>query len=285
MSNIKAQQSIIESTESIKYTTGALRDISAIELQQLREEYKKNDLFYSELQDLYQIVWKIADAQNRLDFIDKRKHRSTLYVAYTTNRHFYGVLNHDVMRAFFAETDENSKCLIIGETGKEIWKNSGKKSSFIDFLSFIGDTPNKEERQTFLNTSVNYDSVIVFYPRFVSVYKQRADSLDVTFRPAESKLSDKIKEELPKYLLEPNIEQMIAFFNTQVRYMLFERMLLESELSRVAARLVRMDSAEHNATDMLKIEHRELRRIERSFSSSRMLETMVGYIQWHKTTM
>lgn len=285
MSNIKTQQRVIESTESVKYTTGALRDISAIELQHLREQFNKNDLFYSELQDLYQIVWKIADDQNRLDFINKKKHKSTLYVAYTTNRHFYGVLNHDVMRAFFAEIDDDSKCLIIGETGKGIWINSDKKNSSVDFLSFVGDTPNKEERKVFLDTSADYDSVIVFYPRFVSVYEQQANSVDVTFRPAESKLSKEAEEELPKYLLEPNIEQMIAFFNTQVRYMLFERMLLESELSRVAARLVRMDLAEHNATDMLKSEHKKLRRIERSFSSSRMLETMVGYIQWHKTTM
>ena len=74
---------------------------------------------------------------------------------------------------------------------------------------------------------------------------------------------------------------MLEFFNTQVRYVLFERMLLETRLSRVAARLVKMDTADQNAEALIGAERRELRRAKSSFSSRRMIETLVGYLQWH----
>jgi F0F1-type ATP synthase gamma subunit len=71
------------------------------------------------------------------------------------------------------------------------------------------------------------------------------------------------------------------FFKTQVRYVLFERMLLETQLSRVAARLAKMDAADTNAEQLIKNERKELRRANASFSSRRMIETLVGYLQWH----
>ena len=82
-------------------------------------------------------------------------------------------------------------------------------------------------------------------------------------------------------MFEPDLSEMVSFFNTQVRYILFERLLLETQISRVAARLVKMDTADQNAHDIIKLEMRTMRRIRTSFSSKRMLETVVGFIQWH----
>ena len=149
MSNIKTQQQIIEGMESVKYTTGALRDISAIELRQLREKFKRNDQFYTELQDLYQVVWKMGDASKRLGLTEQNRQPKTLHVAYTTNRQFYGMLNYDVMRSLLDNTSADSNCLIIGKTGKQIWENYREQRASVDFLSFAGDTPDKEEIRLF----------------------------------------------------------------------------------------------------------------------------------------
>lgn len=283
MSNITTQKHIIEDVASVEYITGALRDISAIELQGLRERYTRNELFYADLRNLHQLVWRIAETTGKNDlFVTKNK--GSLFVAYTTNKHFYGSLNYDVMQAFIKATTSKDACLILGGTGKEIWRGATKKRKETTFLSFKDDAPDSDEIRGFLERISAYAHVHIWYPGFVSMYEQSATTIDITFRPERIKDTPHLKEELPQYFLEPDLEQMFAFFTTQVRYILFERVLLETQLSRVAARLVKMDTADHNAIDMLKREYREMRRARNSFSSSRMLETLVGYIQWHNTT-
>jgi len=268
----------------VKYITSALRDISAVDLKNVRDRYMQNSKFYAELQYLYQLIWRIASHEGNEELLHI-KQKKPLYVAYTTNRHFYGSLNHDVMRLFLRSTSTDDSCLIIGGTGREIWRTIQKKRKEVRFMSFADDQPTSDETQALLKDLTSYTRVYVCFPHFVSVYDQRADIQDITFRPTKDMLRAYAKEEIPQYFLEPDLPEMFAFFNTQVRYVLFERTLLEAQLSRVAARLVKMDMADHNAADVLKHENIELRRAYNSFFTSRMLETVSGYIQWHKTNI
>ena len=279
MSRIGEQKSRINDIEAARYITGALRDISAVELKKLRKKFEQNDKFYSELEELFQLIWRIASA-NSNEFSINTSSKS-LYVAYTTNRHFYGSINHDVMKKFIAGTDVKDTCLIIGDVGKQIWMSKGQKRSGVSFLSFAEDEPNINEISSLMNKVKEHKHVYVFYPGFTSVFHQDVQMVDITFRPSKKTSSKKKFEDLPQYLFEPDLSEMVTFFNNQVRYALFERLLLETQISRIAARLVKMDTADQNAHDIIKLETRTLRRIRTSFSSKRMLETVVGYIQWH----
>jgi len=280
MSRIGEQKSRINDIEAARYITGALRDISAVELKRLRKRFEQNDMFYSELRELFQLVWRIASADNN-DVVVTKSTKS-LYIAYTTNRHFYGSLNHDVMKKFIAGTNAKDSCLIIGDVGKEIWMSKGQKRREVSFLSFAGDEPDVNEKSALMKQVEEHKHVYVFYPGFTSVFHQDVEMVDITFRPTKNPSTKKEEyEDLPQYLFEPDLSEMVSFFNNQVRYALFERLLLETQISRVAARLVKMDTADQNAHDIIKLETRSLRRIRTSFSSKRTLETVVGYIQWH----
>jgi F0F1-type ATP synthase gamma subunit len=182
-------------------------------------------------------------------------------------------------------TSSKDECLIIGTTGREVWRSATKKRKQVEFVTFADDTPNAQETRDFLGRIQPYEHVYVFFPGFVSVYQQRATMVDITFRPTKTSANVHEMSDLPEYFLEPDIREMFAFFSTQVRFVLFERMLLETELSRVSARLVRMDVADHNAALMLKREQHELSRAYNSFANSRMLETLLGFTQWHRTKL
>ncbi len=278
MSRVKEQKEIIHDIKSVRYITGALRDISAVELKNLRKKFENNEMFYVELRELFQLLWRIAYANNS-DVL--KTGNKKLYIAYTTNKHFYGSLNHDVIRKFIENTDAKSNCLIIGDTGKQIWKSKAQKRKEVSFLSFKDDAPDSDEINSLLNSVREYENVYVFYSGFTSVFRQDVEIADITYRPSK-KINDKEKiEDLPQYIFEPDLSEMVIFFNTQVRYALFERLLLETQTARVAARLVKMDTADQNAGELIKTEMRKLGRIRTSFSSRRMLETIVGYIQWH----
>ncbi len=284
MSEIKEQLRRIEDLRSVKYITGTLRDISAIEIKQVRERFEKNEQFAAELRELYRLVWTLAERAQHSAV--QQKGTRTLHVAYTTNRHFYGALNQDVMRKFQQDTDSEDSCLIIGDIGKELWLGSVRKRREVSFTTFVQDTPNLSEVTEFLRRTAAYNRVFVYYPGFVSVFVQKPMMLDITFRPSGVRSQQKEGNaeksfENIEFLLEPDLGEMIDFFNSQVRYVLFERMLLETQLSRVAARLVKMDTADQNADRLVRGEQTELRRAYASFSSRRMIETLVGHLQWH----
>ncbi len=279
MSQITEQKQNIEDIESAMYITGALRDISAIELKKLRKKFDKNNSFYVELLELFQLVWLISSKNGLKDKTDNKKN---LFVAYTTNSHFYGSVNYDIMTKFTKETDSKSSCLIIGDTGKQIWTSQPKKRKEVKFLIFEDEMPNDVEINDFLNEINKYNHVYVYYPGFTTVFHQDVEVSDITYKPSKKTLIKKEFKDLPKYLFEPDLSEMVDFFNTQVRHVLFDRLLLETQISRVAARLVKMDTADQSARKLIKTEMRNLSRIRTSFSSRRMLETVVGYIQWHK---
>jgi F0F1-type ATP synthase gamma subunit len=159
--------------------------------------------------------------------------------------------------------------------------SKSQKRKEINFLSFKDDDPNTEEIELLLKKVAEYKNVYVFYPGFTSVFRQDVEIADITYKPSKESVKKKKFEDLPQYIFEPDLSEMVLFFNTQVRYVLFERLLLETQTARVAARLVKMDTADQNAKELVKFELRKLSRIRTSFSSRRMLETVVGYIQWH----
>lgn len=280
MPSINQQRAHIQDIGTAQFITGALRDISAIEMREYRAQFETNGRFYEELRSLYSLIQQIARREGK-GMAAKRNHADRLYVAYTTNKHFYGTLNVDVMRAFTKHTSAKDRCLIIGDTGKLLWRTGAKKRLEVQHLSFKDDMPDESETKAFLAQVSPYRQVFVFYPSFVSAFSQEAQMLDITFTGAQSEGRAQA-EETPQYILEPEILEMFDFFDTQVRYVLFKRLLLETQLSRVAARLLKMDMADQNAQSMLVVERRELRHLQSSFASTRMLETLSGYLQWHK---
>jgi len=282
MSEIREQKERIAAIRSVKYITSTFRDISATELVHFRERFEQNAQFRSEMRELYTVVWKIAASSGNAHLLDTQK-KKPVFIAYTTNHHFYGSLNADVLKKFIASTSDADECIVIGETGRNLWNARGARRKSVEFVTFKDDMPNKIETKDFLKKVLEYPYVYVYYPRFVSVFTQQADVIDITFRPgAEVEREEaKSKQLFIEYILEPELKDMLLFFNEQIRHVLFEQILLETQLSRVAARLVKMDAADHNAEELLGQEGRYLRRAQGSASGRRMLETLVGYIQWH----
>lgn len=280
MSFVKQQRNEVVQTHTIQYISAALRDVSAVELKNLLTRYSQNTEYYADLQRLCQLVWRIADEAGETE---KHASRGSLYVAYTTNRHFYGALNRDVMQTFMAQVGSEDEVLIVGATGKVLWQEAGRPTKRVTFWSFKKDIPNAEEVAKFLQAANAYAHVHVVYPRFVSVYEQQVTMSDITYRPEEGGEAAEPTLSVPEYVLEPDLGRVLAFFQTQVRHLLFERLMLETQLAQVSARLVRMDMADHNAQDMLREAERSLRRAQALFMNTRLLETTSGFIQWKRT--
>lgn len=183
------------------------------------------------------------------------------------------------MRTFVDETAKiKSDLLIVGTTGIDFMK-SARTGKPYKTITFSRDNPNLEEIHSFLDNITRYDKVFVYYPKFVTLLSQTVGITDVT---QTSEAGAKENQEEINVIFEPEIDKMVEFFERQIRSLLFFRVILETDLSRTAARLISMSAAEERSDELIKEKKSEVRKATTSFINRQLLETFAGMSQWKK---
>ena len=108
------------------------------------------------------------------------------------------------------------------------------------------------------------------------MFSQQVDRVDITHspEPAFTHATD------VKYIFEPELPKMLAFFENQVRYILFARVLLETSLSRTATRLISMDAAERRAHRVVKRLRSDISRVRQSVINSQLIASSGQLKKW-----
>ncbi|OGG03426.1 hypothetical protein A2W14_05300 [Candidatus Gottesmanbacteria bacterium RBG_16_37_8] len=196
----------------------------------------------------------------------------------TSNQRFYGNINTNIMRTFVNNTrDGKTDLLVIGLVGQGYMKAASFGRHYENF-NFSKDIPTVDEAKAFIEKTSTYDQIFVYYPKFISLVNQNVGITDITQAKSEE---DKDSEEI-KILFEPELLKILEFFNKQVRSLLFIRMMLETDLSLTAARLLAMSAAEERSDDLIKEKKVELRRTMASFVNAQLLETFSSIREWDK---
>jgi ATP synthase F1 gamma subunit len=275
MSVLGEQREKLEDFKTAKFITGALRDISANRLHTIRDEYERNQTFYRDLSELYNIL-KAYAVQKRAELLQTDE-KTRVNVAITSNKRFFGTLNTEVMETFVQETNPDERSIIIGETGQQFLREQNyEKRRRSEYMIFENDQPSREDMLYFLTRTHAFNEVLVFYPRFESVFNQSTAKQDITYTPP----IEEAQKRKVDYIFEPELEKMLEFFETQVRYLLFNRIMMETELARASARVMKMNSAEQRASDLIDEQQRTLEKEIASLSTKRMLETFAGFTKW-----
>ena len=290
------RQSVVDyrSTELI---TGALQDISATKMQFIRRDFELNASFFTGVREVYGIVKahaldmprqgsgpaKVAataahgDPQTNAPSAQQGKVKRDVYIALTSNKRFYGTINRDIIRSLVrvVGTVQNSDFLVIGQTGAQYLDETGFRGT-ITRTEFADDTPNQQELQSVLSLIDSYARVFVIYPKFINTFRQDIAMTDITQTPETAVTPDQKAE----YIFEPEIPVMLAFFERQVRRALFERVLLETDLARAAARALRMQDAKDRAGDLRKHLERSLQHELATLADLELMETFIGFNFW-----
>ncbi len=278
---VEAKQSELHQLETLRFVTGAFFELSAEKIGRLRIAFEKNQRFFTEVAELYEAV-KQAAAPSTAAAQASAKTSRDIFVAFTSNAHFYGSVNADVIRVFVDRAMRSpGDLLVIGETGKSFVEEYPLLKSRLTYVSFQGDDPSKVESEQFLRRVAAYDHVYLFHPAFLNIFTQVASELDITHAPASASEGRAAPAEKRfEYLFEPELSKILKFFETRVRYLLFQRVMLEAELARTAARLLAMDNAESKANTALATLQRTIRREVETFNDSRLLEAFSAIAKW-----
>ncbi len=273
MPSIQKQRAELENIKSIQMISRVMRDVSVNKVKNLKETFERNLEFYNSIGHAFSSVKQLI-YQYHLGFAAELKKRPTAHIAITSNHQFYGDLNQKVAEVFLKKWDEVDDKLMIGKTGKN-YIDSDPKSKKCLFMNFEEDNPTRDEIYKVVGWSKKYDKIIVYYPKYEDPLHQVVTSIDIS-----QILDFKEPESLERYIFEPDLATIHDFFTTQIQYILFQRIMLETDLSRTATRLIRMDSAEHSASEMYKKENFELREAIQIEQDTELLETISRLSQW-----
>lgn len=283
-----ALKQTLDEAWAFKFISDALTEINAYKAKRIRAQFEKNSGYYKEIAGIYHIVKLNAKKGNSLGREEKKSKKKTtdpepekiLAVALTSNSRFYGSLNLNVLKKFRSENQrEERDLLIIGRTGADMAKNyRGLKSAKEIF--FEKDFPSLTETRDFMAKIAEYGQVLLYYPSFVNMMTQRIGVLDI----AQSNEAEPLPSSVQpiEYIFEPELEQILSFFETQVRFILFIRAMLEAELSRAAARLLSMSSASQRAEKVIRLTQMILTKSVRSQKNAELLETFASIGRWEE---
>lgn len=273
LENLKSELASLITLQSV---TGAFGDISALKIQSLRVTFEQNSLFYEQISQLYHSVTLSAIINKYIH--DKKKgvkdyHPRTLRIALTSNHRFYGTSNRDIMDRFFEESKSiHEDRLVIGHTGKDYVVGRTDIPPY-NVLIFTEDTPPKVEVEALLHLCKPYQRVFIYYPRFVNMLTQKVDRIDIAYSPKD--LGANYQQ--IKFIFEPELPKILDFFEQHIRTLMFNRVLLETQLARTATRLLAMHTAERNAHDLTITTRASIRRATQSTVNRRLLETLQSF--------
>lgn len=280
MSRVTEIRLSIDDFRTAGLITNALQEISAAKMQDMRKQFERNALFFTGIREVYGIVRSHARSENLVE--KSNEHGRDIYIGITSNRRFNGTLNRDIVRAFvdMVGKDDRSDYLMVGLTGAQYLEET-LVSNAVQRTAFDDDMPSSEELQSVLTLIGKYDHVYVVYPRFINPFRQDVVMTDVTEVPMSMSSTEEARAE---YIFEPEIPGMIEFFERQVRFALFERILLEAELARAASRTIKMRNVRDRADGLRNSYEGRLRRELATLADIELMGTFIGFDFWKHNT-
>lgn len=281
MSKITDIKEQINDLTTFKHISTAFLEAAAVKLRNIRKAFERNDRFYESMIYIYHLVEINAGKEKVANKKSAPAGIRQLTVAMTSNQRFFGTVNNEIMAKVLAfSIQRHTELMIIGTTGESYLRALNYNKPY-QSITFLQDIPNQKESEVFLTTISPFDSVTIFYPKFISFLKQEAGSIEITSKipSLDAAHKDQLKDEI-NLIFEPELSKMVRFFESEVRMILFKRVLLETDLARTAARLLSMSQAEERSDYEIRLKKLELRKVSRSFTNAQLLETFSGIKKW-----
>jgi len=264
MPQLEQLRAEIKDEEALHGLASSFTEVSAAKIGMLKQKFEKNQSFFQEVSDLYRLVKSGSSVSTTAS-------KGILAVAMTTNNRFYGVINLEVMKKFLNELKKQKAApLVVGKIGSSYLQSINFKDK-VEEMILEKDVPKIADLEKLLERAKSYQKVLLFYPQFRTVYTQTPAVTDIAFSPTPTE--EKLATD-PQFIFEPELPKIVEFFETQIRTILLQRVLLEMELSVTASRLQAMSRAKEHANEVLQKRRRQLTKKKHSQINARLLESL-----------
>lgn len=264
MPNLKEVRTRIESVNSTRQITSAMKMVSASKLRRAQNAITTMRPYAAKLQELVQDLNRSIEQSGDNKYAVVRPEENILIVPVTSNRGLSGAFNTNVIRAAVKLINEeyasqlkagNLSIYCIGKKGYDFFKsrkyNIYKANvEIFDKLVFDEVAPIAQEiMDDFL--AEKFDRVVFVYNQFKNAATQVL--IHEQFLPVEiPESTDENIHEGVEYIFEPAKEQILDELIPKTLKIQVYKMLLDSFASEHGARMTAMHKATDNATELLK---------------------------------
>lgn len=264
MPNLKEVRTRIESVNSTRQITSAMKMVSASKLRRAQNAITTMRPYAAKLQELVQDLNRSIEQSGDNKYAEVRPEENILIVPVTSNRGLSGAFNTNVIRATVKLINEeyasqlaagNLSIYCIGKKGYDFFKsrkyNIYKSNvEIFDKLVFDEVAPLAQEIMDDFATE-KFDRVVFVYNQFKNAATQVL--IHEQFLPVEMPEStDENIHEGVEYIFEPAKEQILDELIPKTLKIQVYKMLLDSFASEHGARMTAMHKATDNATELLK---------------------------------
>lgn len=252
MRDIKQRIENVRSTEQI---IRAMDMVASTKLQKARRQLEGVRPIYKELKRTVEEVGNREEAKTH-HFYQERKVKNSLYIVLTSDRGLSGSYNTNISAHALKHMNagKNEKLLVVGSKGNEYFKKRHKNiirkiTDILDARIYYG-TESLGKWLSDLYLSGEVDEVFIAYTRFDNVlsYVPQVERL----LPIASGVEHEEVSHSDEKKYEPDIDTFIDHAIPLYLHMSLFRAFSEAHTSENAARMINMDAAGKNASDLIK---------------------------------
>jgi len=266
MPSLKEVRTRIESVNSTKQITSAMKMVAAAKLRKSQGAITTMRPYAAKLREMIQNIAASSSetGASSLPHAENRALNNVLIVAVTSNRGLCGTFNTSIVKQVMKLANEQYSeqlsqgklsIMCIGRKGEEALRNrnmpvTGGNNQLLDKLSYQQIVPLAEKLISgFLNGT--YDQIVFVYSQFRSAGSQSVATEQLL--PVQLPVVEKDDMSFStEYIFEPDRKQILEEIVPNALKIQVYKMLLDSLASENGARMVAMHKATDNATEMLK---------------------------------
>lgn len=240
--------------ETLELITQAFGEIASTRMKQTRDSVISSRDYLAGIQDIFDDIrrgyvaeiGKIADTKRKgREPVTLLSHNGrSVAVLLSANTGLYGDILKKTFAEFFKEaTAGQSEVTIIGKQGLSAFQSLAPNIPYTYF-----DLPDhlytSDQMAKIIRHIVRYDEIHLYFGRFINVLVQNTERAVIN---SDVDLDKKASGESPKkFLFEPDLPKLLAFFEVEMFGSMFEQVVRESNLAKFASRILAMDKANEN---------------------------------------
>lgn len=304
MQNKKVILSEIEFTHTFKLIAQAYEEIAVMKMRKVRNSVIKTREYLTKLSDVFFDVKKahkrIEELQKKMkENIDKKQSGKDLKIKDATvkvkkpsvsvflsaNTSLYGDLINKIFRLFLEKSQkDDSDIIIIGRVGRRLYEESSHSKKYL-YFEIPDEQITVESLKPVIFHLVEYQSILVYYGKFESIVTQVPTISNVSgdqpySTPPDG--ADKSKSLGLDFLFEPSLETILVFFEELIASSLFRQTVHETQLARLASRVMSMEQAQQNISVQLKRLRSSQIKVNRLDQQKKQLERLAGISLWNR---
>jgi len=274
MSNIK---NIINQTKEVVEFKGLIEVYEEIAAGKMRK-VKKN---ITMSRDFYEGLGKLS-IEVGSDFnsaLEKEKPEEAV-VFISSNAGLYGDIIEKTFQSFLSYVKVNkSEIFIVGKIGSQMMDQYAKSYSYQQ-LSFSDNVIEELVLQQIIGKLVVFRKITVFYGKFhnLMIQKPEIGNISGSLFPQTMEELKLLAKKRMTYLYEPTVYAVSDLFTKEISAGVLEQMFLESQLAKLASRVMHLDGAIERTGDDLGILNAKKRKAKKQIMEKKQNATMAGII-------